>query len=103
MTNPYAPRGDAPSAGVQAPRPDQRQAGTTQPGAGPAPASQVIRARQVIITGPTDGLFVYNSAGVLVAAIVGQDGTDPNTGDPILQVQVPATAPREFIRLNVTQ
>jgi fibronectin-binding autotransporter adhesin len=32
-----------------------------------------------------------------------QIGTDPNTGDPILQVQVPATAPREFIRLNLTQ
>jgi hypothetical protein len=27
---------------------------------------------------------------------------DPNTGDPILQVQVPATGTSKFIRLNVT-
>lgn len=82
MTSPYAPRGDAPGSGAVTPRPDQRQAGTTPAGAGPAPASNVVRARQVIITGPTDGLFVYDSAGELVAAIVGQDGTDPLDGEP---------------------
>ena len=29
-------------------------------------------------------------------------GTDTTTGDPMMQVQVPATGNREFIRLNVT-
>jgi hypothetical protein len=32
-----------------------------------------------------------------------QVSTDSNTGDPIMQVQVPFTGSREFIRLNVTQ
>lgn len=31
-----------------------------------------------------------------------QMGTDPNTGDPIMQVQVPASGSREFIQMNVT-
>ena len=31
-----------------------------------------------------------------------QTGTDPTTGDPIMQVQVPTTGSTQFIRLNVT-
>jgi len=34
--------------------------------------------------------------------IITQTGTDPNTGDPIIQFQVPVTGTREFLRLNVT-
>jgi len=32
-----------------------------------------------------------------------QTGNDPNTGDPIMQAQVPLTGTKQFIRLNVTQ
>jgi uncharacterized repeat protein (TIGR03803 family) len=31
-----------------------------------------------------------------------QTGTDPNTGDPLMLAQIPATGTREFIRLNIT-
>jgi hypothetical protein len=31
-----------------------------------------------------------------------QTGVDPNTGDPIMQVQVPVGSANEFIRLSVT-
>ena len=34
--------------------------------------------------------------------IIVQAGTDPNTGDPIMQVQVAVTGPSQFIRLRVT-
>jgi hypothetical protein len=38
-----------------------------------------------------------------IAYIVQKIGTDSNTGDPIMQVTVPYTGSKEFIRLNVTQ
>jgi autotransporter-associated beta strand protein len=38
-----------------------------------------------------------------VADTIQQIGTDPNTNDPIYQIQVPASGTREFIRLNLTQ
>ena len=38
----------------------------------------------------------------LVNPTTTQTGTDANTGDPIMQVQVPASGTKEFIQLNVT-
>lgn len=63
-------------------RPDQRVRGTVRAGTGPAPSSGIVRATQVVVfgTGPgQSGIFVYNSAGNLIGAWVGQDTTDPLT------------------------
>jgi hypothetical protein len=39
----------------------------------------------------------------VTSPVITQTGTDPNTGDPVIQVQAPlSSAPRQFIRLNVT-
>jgi hypothetical protein len=46
--------------GLPAPRVDQRPAGTSQPGSGPAPAGQIFIGKYVIIFGPVGGLFLYD-------------------------------------------
>jgi uncharacterized repeat protein (TIGR03803 family) len=43
------------------------------------------------------------SAWTSANATTSQIGTDPTTGDPIMQAQVPVTSGRQFIRLNITQ
>jgi hypothetical protein len=66
--------------GLPAMRPDQvNQLPVTRAGSGPAPASPVVVARRVIITGPSDGLFVYSpavGAGNLAESITAMSGTD---------------------------
>lgn len=58
------------------PYPDRPQ---PQPGIGPS-QGQVVRARQVIVSGPAGGVFVYSpapGAGNLIASISANPGTDP--------------------------
>ena len=46
-------------------------------------SSSVVRARLVIISGASDGLFTYNTAGDLIASVAGSAGTDPVDGDTV--------------------
>jgi hypothetical protein len=69
-----------PGLGGQTPqRPDQAYAG--QQGAAVAPGSTgIVRARQVIVSGAGEGVFVYNGTpqlGGLVPSITFNSGTDP--------------------------
>lgn len=65
--------------GLPPPRPDQRYNPPGPPGPVGA-AAGTLNARRVIITGPVDGLFVYDAAGGLRSADVGQVITDPLKG-----------------------
>jgi hypothetical protein len=63
-------------------RADQRVAGTSRAGVGPAPAGGLIVAQRVVVfgTGANRGIFVYSptpAAGNLVASITAAAGTDP--------------------------
>lgn len=77
-----------PGAGGQVPpRVDQGYAGSSgavvSPGGG-----QIVRAREVIVSGANGGVFVYSSAppalGNLIGSIAGSAGTDPQ-GNAYLQ------------------
>ena len=61
-------------------RPDQlANANRTRSGVGPAPSTNIVVARRVIIVGPDDGLFVYNGvppAGPLIVSVASVAGTD---------------------------
>jgi hypothetical protein len=84
------PWGDKPQhgrvAGGNPPmRPDQRQLPTSRAGTGPAPQSNVITARQIIIIGPGGGEFFYNAAGtVLLYSNVAVATTDPKLHQAVL-------------------
>jgi hypothetical protein len=57
--------------------------GPPSPGMLPAPPGNIIRAREVIISGPSNGQFVYNAARtILKSSDVGQATTDPILGIP---------------------
>src|SRR5215472_4061254 len=61
-------------------RPDQELQTLSRAGSGPAPQSNVVRARLVIITGAGGGEFVYDASNNLRSANVGANTTDPIHG-----------------------
>lgn len=83
-------RGRAPArrAGLPPQRPEQRYA-PPYPPASPPGGRNIVRARQVIISGPNDGLWVYNGApgpGKLLASIVPQNGPDGHGNEALAGV-----------------
>jgi hypothetical protein len=80
-------RGEAavtiPGAGGQVPpRPDQGYAGASQAVVSPGSGAGIVRARQVIVAGPGEGVFSYSSSppafGTLIStAGIATAGTDP--------------------------
>jgi hypothetical protein len=89
-------------------RPDQRLIGTSVSGAGPAPSGNVLQARQIIISGTGEGLFIYEGtpgAGNPPVAFATAGGVtkDPygNTlpGLPVAAGSFVVTGPGELVQL----
>jgi hypothetical protein len=78
--------------GVLLRRPDQRTAGTSQPGSGPAPAGQVFIGKFVIVFGAQGGVFIYNGTPRLgnppQIAIVSSTATTDPYGNPLTSAQI---------------
>src|SRR5215472_710703 len=67
-------------------RPDQALEVLSRAGTGPAPQTDVVRAREVIVSGPNGGMFVYNAA----RTVLESSNTGAATTDPVLGISCPA-------------